>query len=230
MQARLFASIAITVSALLLAPSPALAAPTWTDWTTATVGAPGSASGTVTGVVVRYSGELDDFRINANSGIWSPNSSFIGGTVTASPSVVNDDLRLNGSFTGTSTLTFESPVENPLFAIWSLGSATLASFTFNVTPTFEAGGPNTQFGGGPIVVNGNVVSGREGNGVVQFTGTFSSISFTSTPETFYAFTVGVNGPLTTPVPEPTALLLVSSGLALGVGRGIVRRVRRRMDT
>jgi hypothetical protein len=230
MQARLFASIAITLGALLLAPLSAPAATTWTNWTAATAGAPGSASGTVAGVGVTYSGELDDFRINANSGIWSPNSSFIGGTVTASPSVVNDDLRLNGiSFTGTSTITFASAVENPLFAIWSLGAGTVASFTFNATPTLQAGGPNTQFGGGSIVVNGNTVSGAEGNGVVQFTGTFTSISFTSTPEHFYAFTVGVNGPVTSPVPEPTALLLVSSGLALGVGR-IARRVRRRRDT
>ena len=228
MQARLFASIAFTVGALLLAPVPGLAATEWTNWTAATAGAPGSASGTVGGVNITYSGELDDFRISGNSGIWSPNSSFIGGTVTASPSVVNDDLRLNGSFTGgTSSIAFASPVENPLFAIWSLGAGTVASFTFNATPTFQVGGPNTQFGGGPIVVNGNLVSGAEGNGVVQFTGTFSSISFTSTPENFYAFTVGVNGPVTSPVPEPTALLLVSSGLALGVGRGIARRVRRK---
>ncbi len=78
----------------------------WTDWTSATVGAPGSASGTLNGVGVSYSGELDASVINGLSSIWAPNSSFIGGTVTTSPSTVGDDLRLNGSFTGTNTITF----------------------------------------------------------------------------------------------------------------------------
>jgi hypothetical protein len=117
-------------------------------------------------------------------------------------------------------------VENPVFAIWSLGSPSIpASFNFNATPTLEAGGPNSQFGGSSITVLGNVVSGREGNGVVQFTGNFTSISWTDTPEFFYAFTVGINGPLgpgPTPVPEPTSLILVGLGLV-----GLVSRLGKR---
>ena len=37
------------------------------------------------------------------------------------------------------------------------------SFTFNETPTFEVGGPSLAWGGVPITVLGNVVSGLEGN-------------------------------------------------------------------
>jgi hypothetical protein len=206
--------LTLSLSAMLLFAVPAQAATTWTDWTAATNGAPGSAAGTVGGVGVSYSGQLIGSVINGQSNIWAPNSSFTGGTSTVSPSVIGDDLRLTGiGFTGPNTITFGSPVTNPLFAIWSLGApGTAASFTFNATPTLEAGGPNSLFGGASITVNGSVVSGNEGNGVVQFAGTFNSISWTDTPEFFYAFTVGVNGPSST-VPEPTSLILLASGFA-----------------
>src|SRR5512140_2124675 len=102
----------------LFAPA-TFAATDWTNWTSATVGGPGSAAGTLNGVAVSYSGEVIASVLNGQSGIWSPNSSFIGGTVTASPSTINDDIRLNGTFTGTNTLTFASPLVNPVFAIWS---------------------------------------------------------------------------------------------------------------
>jgi hypothetical protein len=98
----------------------------------------------------------------------------------------------------------------------------LASFTFNATPTLEAGGPNSQFGGSSITVSSNTVSGSEGNGVVQFTGTFSSISWTDTFENFYGFTVGVNGPSGPTVPEPATITLFGIGLA---GIGLARRLR-----
>jgi hypothetical protein len=210
-------ALSLSLVAMVLVGAPVEAQTTWTNWTTDTLSTGtngnGSASGVVGGVGVSYSGELiAQTIINGTSTIWSPDSSFIGGTVTVSPNAVRDDLALAGSFTGTNTITFASPVTNPLFAIWSLGAGGPASFTFNATPTFEVGGPNSQFGGSAIQVAGNVVTGREGNGVVQFNGTFSSISWTDTPEFFYAFTVGVNGP-TSPVPEPTSLALLASGVA-----------------
>ena len=202
----------ITIMSLLANASSA--ATSWTDWTSATVGNPGSAAGTLNGVQVTYSGEVGGSVLNGQSNIWAPNSSFIGGTVTTSPSIVGDDIRLVGAFTGTNNLTFGTPLENPVFAIWSLGAPGLAaSFTFNATPTLEAGGPNSQFAGQTITVLGNVVSGSEGNGVVQFTGTFGSISWTNTFENFYAFTVGLNGPIgAVPEPETYAMLLAGLGL------------------
>jgi len=206
------------VGLLFLLSTPAFAT-SWTDWTAVTVGAPGSASGTLDGVAVTYSGEVitgsccGGTVVNGTSTIWNPTSSFTGGTVTTSPSVVGDAISLNGSFTGTNTITFATPLVNPIFAIWSLGAPGIAaSFTFNATPTLEAGGPNSLFGGASITVSGNTVSGHEGNGVVQFTGTFSSLSWTDTFDNFYAFTVGVNGASST-VPEPGSLALLALGLA-----------------
>lgn len=188
----------------------AFAATTWTDWTTAAVGSPGSAAGTLNGIGVSYSGQVINSVLNGTSNVWSPDSSFIGGSSTTSPSVVGDDIRLNGAFTGIQTVTFAAPLVNPLFAIWSLGDpTTMASFTFNATPTLQAGGLNSQYGGQPITVAGNVVSGMEGNGVVQFMGTFSSISWTNTFENFYAFQVGVNA-----VPEPESYAMLLAGLGL----------------
>lgn len=210
--------IAIAVS-LTVGAAAANASTIWTNWTAATNGSPGSASGTVNGIGVTYSGELEGSVTNGLSNVWAPNSSFIGGTVDTSPSSVGDDLRLEGLSTATNTITFASPVTNPVFAIWSLGAPTFAaSFTFNITPTFEAGGPNSQFGGSAIVVNGNTVTGHEGNGVIQFTGTFSSISWTDTFENFYAITVGVNGNTTSAVPEPGSMVLLGSGLVALVAR------------
>jgi hypothetical protein len=194
----------------------------WTNWTTATLGTPGSASGTVNGIGVTYIGEVNgNTVINGTTPDWSnPASSFIGGSVVNSPSSVGDIITLTGA-AGTNTLTFASALVNPVFAIWSLGTpGTPASFTFNAAPTFEAGGPDV-FGGGPITVSGNVVSGVEGSGVVQFTGTISSVSWTDTFENFYGFTVGEAA--TTTTPEPGTIALLGAGIA---GLVAMRRFRK----
>jgi hypothetical protein len=211
-------------SALLVATAPVFAQATWTDWTRATAGSPGSASGTLNGATVSYAGQvLSNSVVNGGFGsLWAPSGSFIGGTATTGPASVGDIITLNGAFTGTNTITFATPLMNPLFAIWSLGQpAFAASFTFSATPTLEAGGPNVSYGGRSITVSGNTVSGLEGNGVVQFAGTFDTISWTNTPENYYGFTIGTSG-IAGPIPEPASYALMLAGLGLLL---VVRRAR-----
>lgn len=205
--------------AMLAICAPVSALTVWTDWTAATPGASGSASGTLGTIDVSYSGQvLGNTSVNGEAaGTWAPSSSFVGGAVDTSPAVVGDMITLNGGGAGTHTLTFSSPVTDPVFAIWSLGQPGFAaSFTFDAaTPEFQVGGPNANFGGSAVTANGSTVTGQEGNGVVQFIGSFTSLSWTSTPENFYGFTVGTAGTVAA-IPEPsTWALLVAGLLALG---------------
>ncbi len=220
--------IACYLAAFAFIAVPASADTMWTDWTTTTIGAPGSATGTIGGIDVVYIGELIDAVTNGTSPNWAPDSSFVGGTVTTSPSIIGDDLRLAGIYTGVNTVTFSSPAVNPVIAVWSLGFPGLgATFTFDAIPTLQAGGPNSQYGGSSVTVSGNVLTGEEGNGVVEFKGSFDSISWTDTPEYYYAFTVGLNGRSGTgegSAPEPASLGIMSVGLGL---IGLVGFLRRR---
>ena len=204
---------------VLLAPHSYAASTVWTDWLSFTPGEPGSATGMLGDVTVSYSGEvLGNSVVNGGTDIWNPEASFLGGVVDTSPDGVGDAITLNGSSI-TTTITFSAPITNPVMAIWSLGQPGLsASLTFEQTPTFVVGGPNDDFIGGPISVNGNTVSGNEGNGVIVFFGEYTSLSFTNTPENFYAITVGA-----TPVPLPAGVWLLGSAL-LGVF-GVSRRRR-----
>ena len=191
-------AIGFWIAVWALGTIPLQAQTTWADWTifTASGKGDGSAKGSIGAVGVSYSGELIGAIVNGSSRVWAPDSSFLGGAVTTSPSVVKDDLRLNGRLKGTNTITFDSPVENPVMAIWSLGAGRRpASFTFDTAPILQAGGPNRAYRGSSITVAGNVVTGEEGNGVIQFPGTFTTLSWTNTYEHYYAFTIGVNGPL-----------------------------------
>jgi hypothetical protein len=155
---------------------------------------------------------------------WNPISTFQGGSVGTAPTNIGSVALAGGAATGVNTLTFSPAVVDPVMAIWSLGSAgTSVTGQFVFTPsepfTIESGGPNTETGGSTITSSGTAVLGLEGNGVVQFHGTYSSLSWNNPVfENDYAFTIGAEGV----VPEPASISL----LALAGGALLMRHRRR----
>jgi hypothetical protein len=235
--------IANHVSALMLAAYaasvPALAhADTiaWASWSSATAGTPGSATGSIGSISVTYSGQTSGLT---SVPTWTPASSFTGGPVGNAPPNA-PSIQIEGGSTITETITFSSVIVDPVFAIWSLGSGSApAIFDFESksgeTFSIVGGGPSHEFGGSTITVDATdpqIIHGSEGNGVIQFDGSFSSITFT-TPEfeDYYAFTVGYDVTQTDPtipgtVPEPATLSLFGLGLlALPMARRALSRGR-----
>jgi hypothetical protein len=217
----------------------------WTDWTSATRydlspwSGPGVAIGTLNGISVSYTGDIHyGTKVDGTFQYWLPDTTYIGGSVDSSPNSVKDIIGLAGGNTNINTVDFGSPITNPVFAIWCLGSSgnygsieITASFNFiNGTPIYQSGGPgiydwSLPFTGSAITVSGNNVYGADAYGVVQFKGTYNSISWTNPVyEAWYGFTVGAD---VNPVPIPGAVWLLVSGLIGLIGIGTVRRKKYR---
>ena len=196
----------------------------WNSWSTNSAGSISTSSGPIS---VTYSGEMSGYYTNYPS--WTPSGTFADGTVVANaPSGSNGIIRLlggGGAGAVVDTVTFSQAVVNPVFSIWSLGQGgDTASFNFiGATPVFVVGGPGAEYGGQSITVSGNDVFGTEGDGTVEFVGTYTSISWTNpTFENWYGFNVGVAG--TAAVPEPGSVGLMLAGLTL-LGLALRRKVR-----
>lgn len=211
----------------------------WTNWTAATPGdaTPGAATGTLAStlygtILVTYSGQTSGLATQPS---WGPATTFTGGIVGNAPPPYNG-LALEGGQTYTETITFSQAVIDPAFAIWSLGSgSTPAYFNFTSSEPFNllGGGPSAEYGGQSIVIAGTAIDGSEGNGLVQFIGTYSALTFTTPDyENYYALTVGEDATLTDipPVappsstgvtPEPSSFTLLGTGV-LGMA-GVLRK-------
>ena len=188
----------------------------WVDWTSA---GGGVATGSAAGVTVTYTGQLSpSAQTNGGTNYWAASSStYTSPPVVDNPPPDSDIIRLTGGAAlPANTLTFSQPVHNPVMAILSMGQGGVA-VTYEFDAPFDVlnFGPG-HWGNGPLTeLPGDVLEGREGHGIIQFQGTFSSISWTvPTAENWHGFTLAV--------PEPSVMGLLSVGLA-AVGSSRRRR-------
>ena len=149
----------------------------WTQWANAIPGVHGWAWGTnAIGVCVSYSGEVQSLTNNYPS--WEPSTTFSGGTVP-NPPPSNYGSIPSGGIQWENTITFSKPVVDPVIAIWSLGSPnSMASFEFQTTQpiAIESGGSSSEYPDSTSMIQiGNTIYGADGNGTIQFHGTFTKV-------------------------------------------------------
>ncbi|MBX3388065.1 MAG: hypothetical protein KF691_01275 [Phycisphaeraceae bacterium] len=174
----------------------------WAAWTSSTgPSVSGTAQGTIAtssgSVSVTYSGEIFFSQVNS-AGIYyyAPDAPYLSATVSNAPPRADIIALQGGVGSGTHTLTFTPPVENPVMAIVSLGQPSIVvTYDFDVPFTILSYGPG--YWGGPGTLNnigGKRLTGVEGHGTIRFIGTVSSINWTiPNPETWHGFTVGLLG-------------------------------------
>ncbi|HEX8913739.1 MAG TPA: FG-GAP-like repeat-containing protein, partial [Humisphaera sp.] len=151
----------------------------WTDWTSATVGKPGSATGVLPdGTTVRYDGEVFSALTQGTWNVWQPTSTWTSGSIIAPPTA--DRIDTAGGSNQKNVLTFSAPLVDPVMAIVSLGGHTSPSrYEFDQPFEILAGGPSVDWGGSALqLVAPNAIGGIELNGLVRFKGTFTQISWT----------------------------------------------------
>lgn len=197
----------------------------WTDWTSANVNAQ-AASGTLTvgatTVGVTYSGEFNFALTSGGFNYWTPATTYQGSGVDNAP----PDADIIGlSIGGAKTITFSQAVVDPIIALVSWNDNTVDFGTpIDVLQT----GPG-YWGSGTLVVNATgtgFYGDGDVNGLIRLPGTFTSITFTDTTETWHGFTVGVTGLAGTPPPPPTGVPAPAPLAVLATGLLALAGVRR----
>lgn len=230
---KLFArSSLVSVCAMGLFTAGAFGAPatyTYADWTSDTLStatAPGSASGSMmigsTAVTLTYSGDVTSATQVGTGGVdyYIPASVYTNSQVANVPSN-NTLIALAENPAYTDSLKFSTPLLNPILDIVSLGApGNAVTYSFSATPTILSQG-SAYWGGCAtcLSVSGNSLSGTEGSGVIEFMGSYNSISWTTMGGEYWnGFTVGVQGLGSgggTSTPEP-ATLATSAISLLGI--------------
>lgn len=196
----------------------------WTTWTAQPTST--TVDGTLmvgaTSVSVSYSGEIAFTQLNGTGfNFFNPTTTF-----TAPPAVTNappsDMIAIDGTAT-THVITFGSAVVDPVMEIVSLGQpgvGTQYSFSLGTGQSMAilAQGPSAAFGGCNTCLSlaGTTITGHEGDGLIQFTGTFTSLTWTgANPEFWNGLTFGVTGlpggggPSGVPEPATWGLMLMA---------------------
>ena len=159
-----------------------------------------------TSVDVTYSGSYVFAQINnAGTNYWLPNVPYVSPSVSNAPGSP-DIIALSNS--GTATITFSTPVINPLIALVSWNGANVTfgggadTQTYNIRylssgcgywgcGSFASTTPNSFSGSGEL------------HGVIELIGTYQTITFTdSYGENWHGLTVGVAGGIAPIAPPP----------------------------
>lgn len=151
--------------------------PSLTDWTAVSANA---ATGTVLGTPVTLSG----------THVWAPPTSVLDGSwpYFAGPDYTpaldkSDMIQIGGAPGGQYTISFGAPTTNPVLELGSLGSR--LDFPAGTRLVRLSGGSGFTVSGSSVSGAPNPVIGPDGtndaNGTVQLLGTFTSITFTTTP-------------------------------------------------
>jgi len=213
---KLFALAAIAATL----PLHALAADTvsWTTWASTGAGSFTQNSATVN---VTYTGGV--IGLDTWENMYDVPSSFTNAAVTNTPTMAQGTLQMaGGDPTQLNTFHFDKAVIDPVIVLFSVGQGGVpVDFQFTGSVSFTVGAQGGgHWGGGTLVQAGNTVTGVEGNGLLQFTGSYTDISFyTPHYENYYGATVGA---MTAAVPEPETWALMLVGLA-GLGFAARRR-------
>ena len=176
-----------------------------------------TVTGTVGGVGVSYSGSVLFSQLNNTGTDYWIDSGYTQGVVNRP--VGTDLIAIDGG--GTKTITFGKAVKDVYIAFTSWnGNTSLFSAPFTVVSqgcgfwgcgTFGVNGTNDGFFG-----NGEV------HGVLKFSGTFTSLSFTDSTENWHGLTIGIDSVAGAGIPEPASWALLIAGFGL-TGAAMRRR-------
>ncbi|MGD0958764.1 MAG: PEP-CTERM sorting domain-containing protein [Methylomonas sp.] len=216
---------------------PALASEQWVNWSSTSDPTYNSStitiSGNVDGVNVNTTGDngsILNAQLNENPSspnYWTDsnavNANTYNNSLVTGPTS-SDIIQLGNS--GTETITFSQAVVDPLIALVSWNQDSNASTTFSAPFQILSGATNgcNNWGCGSFQVTSptSFWGNGETNGVIEFQGTYTSISFTDNfPENWHGFTVGFESIASvTSVPEPETFTMFTIGL---LGLGLARR-------
>ena len=177
----------------------------WATWTGGTTGSSESVPGVLTPpgqtVQVTYAGGVYALQTSSGTNEFTPAATFVSATVANAPPGPGI-IEFGGSVDTSDSVTFSQPIVNPLVAIVSLGTGSLDTpstlyFTEPFVVLSSGVGPYGAgyWGNGNFTVADGGLTAIEGNGVIQFQGTFSALHWTDpTSSVWTGITVGMRAP------------------------------------